>query len=33
VWDNRFLLHRGIHDFKNERRHLIRTTVIGERPI
>ncbi len=33
VWDNRFLLHRGIHDFQNERRHLIRTTVIGERPI
>jgi alpha-ketoglutarate-dependent taurine dioxygenase len=33
VWDNRFLLHRGIHDFKNERRHLVRTTVIGERPI
>jgi alpha-ketoglutarate-dependent taurine dioxygenase len=33
VWDNRFLLHRGIHDFKGERRHLIRTTVIGERPI
>ncbi len=33
VWDNRFLLHRGIHDFKNERRHLIRTTVMGEQPI
>jgi alpha-ketoglutarate-dependent taurine dioxygenase len=33
VWDNRFLLHRGIHDFKHERRHLIRTTVIGERPL
>ena len=33
VWDNRFLLHRGVHDFKNERRHLVRTTVIGERPI
>jgi taurine dioxygenase len=33
VWDNRFLLHRGIHDFQNERRHLIRTTVGGERPI
>jgi alpha-ketoglutarate-dependent taurine dioxygenase len=33
VWDNRFLLHRGIHDFKNERRHLVRTTVIGERPV
>jgi len=33
VWDNRFLLHRGIHDFKHERRHLIRTTVVGERPI
>ncbi|MEO8114252.1 MAG: TauD/TfdA family dioxygenase [Phenylobacterium sp.] len=33
VWDNRFTLHRGIHDFKNERRHLIRTTVIGEQPI
>ncbi|MBL8552473.1 MAG: TauD/TfdA family dioxygenase [Hyphomonadaceae bacterium] len=33
VWDNRFLLHRGVHDFSGERRHLIRTTVIGERPI
>ena len=33
VWDNRFTLHRGVHDFKYERRHLIRTTVMGERPI
>ncbi|MBN8819958.1 MAG: TauD/TfdA family dioxygenase [Sphingomonas sp.] len=33
VWDNRFTLHRGVHDFKYERRHLIRTTVKGERPI
>ena len=33
VWDNRFTLHRGVHDFKYERRHLVRTTVIGERPI
>ncbi|WP_427965304.1 TauD/TfdA dioxygenase family protein [Altererythrobacter sp.] len=33
VWDNRFTLHRGVHDYANERRHLIRTTVIGERPI
>ena len=33
VWDNRFLLHRGVHDFKYERRHLIRTTVMGERPL
>lgn len=33
VWDNRFLLHRGVHDFKYERRHLIRTTVRGERPL
>jgi alpha-ketoglutarate-dependent taurine dioxygenase len=33
VWDNRFVLHRGIHDFQNERRHLIRTTVMGEAPI
>jgi taurine dioxygenase len=33
VWDNRFLLHRGIHDFMYERRHLIRTTVMGERPL
>jgi len=33
VWDNRFLLHRGIHDFRNERRHLVRTTIVGERPI
>jgi alpha-ketoglutarate-dependent taurine dioxygenase len=33
VWDNRFSLHRGIHDFKFERRHLIRTTIRGERPL
>ena len=33
VWDNRFTLHRGVHDFKYERRHLIRTTVAGERPV
>lgn len=33
VWDNRFTLHRGVHDFKFERRHLIRTTVMGERPL
>lgn len=33
VWDNRFSLHRGVHDFKFERRHLIRTTVRGERPL
>jgi len=33
VWDNRFTLHRGVHDFKYERRHLIRTTVVGERPL
>lgn len=33
VWDNRFTLHRGVHDFMHERRHLIRTTVIGERPL
>jgi len=33
VWDNRFLLHRGVHDFRYERRHLIRTTIMGERPL
>jgi alpha-ketoglutarate-dependent taurine dioxygenase len=33
VWDNRFLQHCGIHDYENERRHLVRTTVIGERPL
>jgi alpha-ketoglutarate-dependent taurine dioxygenase len=33
VWDNRFVLHRGVHDFMYERRHLIRTTVMGERPL
>lgn len=33
VWDNRFLQHRGIHDYRGERRHLVRTTVMGERPI
>ena len=33
VWDNRFLQHCGIHDYENERRHLVRTTIIGERPV
>lgn len=33
VWDNRFLQHCGIHDYENERRHLVRTTVMGERPV
>jgi len=33
VWDNRFLQHCGIHDYENERRHLVRTTIRGERPI
>jgi taurine dioxygenase len=33
VWDNRFLQHCGIHDYVGERRHLIRTTIIGEKPI
>jgi alpha-ketoglutarate-dependent taurine dioxygenase len=33
VWDNRFLQHCGIHDYENERRHLVRTTIIGERPL
>jgi len=32
VWDNRFLQHCGIHDYENERRHLVRTTILGERP-
>jgi alpha-ketoglutarate-dependent taurine dioxygenase len=33
MWDNRFTLHRGVHDFKFERRHLVRTTIRGERPL
>lgn len=33
VWDNRFLQHCGIHDYENERRHLVRTTIKGEIPI
>ena len=33
VWDNRFLQHCGIHDYVNERRHLVRTTIRGERPV
>ncbi len=33
VWDNRFLQHCGIHDYHNERRHLIRTTIEGEEPV
>ena len=33
VWDNRFLQHCGVHDYENERRHLVRTTVIGEKPV
>lgn len=33
VWDNRFSWHRGVHDFQGERRHLVRTTVVGEEPL
>jgi taurine dioxygenase len=33
VWDNRFTQHCGVHDYQNERRHLIRTTIVGERPL
>ena len=33
VWDNRFLQHCGVHDYENERRHLVRTTIKGERPV
>ena len=33
VWDNRFLQHCGIHDYEAERRHLVRTTVVGEKPL
>ncbi len=32
IWDNRFLQHAGVHDYSGERRHLIRTTIKGERP-
>ena len=32
VWDNRFVLHRGIHDFRHERRHLIRIDRDGRAP-
>jgi len=32
VWDNRFLQHCGVHDYDHERRHLVRTTIKGERP-
>jgi taurine dioxygenase len=33
VWDNRFLQHCGIHDYHNERRHLVRTTILGDPPV
>lgn len=33
VWDNRFSQHCGVHDYEGERRHLVRTTIIGERPL
>jgi alpha-ketoglutarate-dependent taurine dioxygenase len=33
VWDNRFTQHCGVHDYENERRHLIRTTIEGEAPL
>jgi len=33
VWDNRFTQHCGVHDYQDERRHLVRTTIIGERPL
>ena len=31
MWDNRFTQHCGVHDYENERRHLIRTTIKGDR--
>ena len=33
VWDNRFTQHCGVHDYQDERRHLVRTTIVGERPL
>jgi alpha-ketoglutarate-dependent taurine dioxygenase len=33
VWDNRFTQHCGVVDYGSERRHLVRTTVLGERPL
>lgn len=34
IWDNRCVMHRAIADYPDgHRRHLHRTTVIGERPI
>jgi taurine dioxygenase len=33
MWDNRYLQHCGVHDYENERRHLIRTTIAGQRVV
>ena len=33
MWDNRFTQHCGVHDYENERRHLIRTTIKGDRVV
>ena len=32
LWDNRFTQHRAIVDYHGQRRHLVRTTIQGERP-
>ena len=33
MWDNRYLQHCGVHDYENERRHLVRTTIKGEKVV
>jgi taurine dioxygenase len=33
VWDNRFTQHCGVADYAGARRHMVRTTVLGERPL
>jgi len=32
IWDNRATLHHAINDYPNQRRHMLRITLAGDRP-
>ena len=32
IWDNRTTLHHAINDYPNQRRHMLRITLAGDRP-